>query len=109
VIRLGDGTEESHTRVLNAVDELWPYTGELFIPTDYENEIAKKELGTDPSKLQSQWQKKTEEVFIEATIPIPPEGLWMQRGGKEGKHSEYLGYILADLQFMQRAYPNAEW
>jgi ring-1,2-phenylacetyl-CoA epoxidase subunit PaaC len=109
VIRLGDGTEESHSRILNAVEELWPFTGELFVPTSYEMEVAKMGKGTDPSTLQADWQKKIEEIFHEATIPLPPPGTWMQSGGKEGKHTEYLGFILADLQFMQRAYPNAEW
>jgi ring-1,2-phenylacetyl-CoA epoxidase subunit PaaC len=109
VIRLGDGTEESHKRIVKAVEELWPYTGELFMPATYENEIAKMEIGTDPSKLQTLWQNKIEEVLHEATVQIPQPGMWMQSGGKEGKHSEWLGYILADMQFMQRAYPNASW
>lgn len=109
VVRLGDGTEESHNRIAGAVEELWPYTGELFVPAPYEIEVAKMDIGTDPSKLQAPWQKKIEDVLNEATIPVPPAGIWMHSGGKEGTHSECLGYILAELQFIQRAYPNAEW
>ena len=109
VIRLGDGTEESHQRMVRALDELWPFTGELFVPAPYEIELAKAGIGIDPITLKKDWQKKIEEVFSEATLPLPPPGIWMQSGGKEGKHTEYLGFILADLQFMQRAYPNASW
>ncbi len=109
VIRLGDGTEESHKRVSKAVEELWPFTGELFVPSPFENEMAEKGIGTDPAKLQPLWKKKIEEVFNEASISVPSSGMWMQSGGKEGKHTEFLGYVLADLQFMQRAYPNGEW
>jgi ring-1,2-phenylacetyl-CoA epoxidase subunit PaaC len=103
VIRLGDGTEESHGRMTKAIDELWRYTGEMFSPAPYE-----KEWGIDVASLKYEWSKKVKEVFDEATLPIP-SGVWMQEGGKTGRHTEYLGYVLSELQFMQRAYPNAEW
>jgi ring-1,2-phenylacetyl-CoA epoxidase subunit PaaC len=105
VIRLGDGTEESRNRMMKAIDELWPYTGELFMPADYE-----KIMNTEADLLviKEGWDKKTGEIFTEAGLSIP-SGTWMQRGGKQGKHSEYMGYILADLQFMQRAYPGCNW
>lgn len=103
VIRLGDGTEESHQRMLNAVEELWRYTGEFFIAADYE-----KNAGIDPSLLKEPWLKKVKETFDEATLPVPDK-TFMQQGGKQGKHTEHLGYILAELQYMQRAYPGAEW
>ena len=103
VIRLGDGTEESHQRMLKAIDELWRYTGEMFIPAEYE-----KESGVDFSKLKEQWLNKVKEIFVEAVLPVP-EKKFMQTGGKEGKHTEHLGYILTELQYMQRTYPGCEW
>jgi ring-1,2-phenylacetyl-CoA epoxidase subunit PaaC len=103
VIRLGDGTEESHDRMTKAIDELWIYTGEMFSPVPYE-----KEWGIDVASLKYEWSGKVKEVFDEATLPVP-SGVWMQEGGKTGTHTEYLGYILSELQYMQRAYPNAEW
>ncbi len=108
VVRLGDGTEESHQRMLKAIDELWRYTGELFIPVDYE-----VGAGFDVSSLKDGWIKKVTAVFEEATLPIPPLGgggaVFMQTGGKNGVHTEHLGYILTELQYMQRSYPNATW
>jgi len=103
VIRLGDGTEESHQRMLSAIDELWRYTGELFMPADYE-----KADGPDVSLLKDDWMKKLTSVFEEATLPVP-EKVFMQTGGKNGVHTEHLGYILTELQYIQRAYPNATW
>ncbi len=103
VIRLGDGTEESHKRILKAIDNLWPYTGELFIPVEYE-----KNNSVDLGSIQEKWTEKVNEIFTEATLPIPAGSL-MHRGGKDGDHSEHLSSILADLQFMQRAYPDCEW
>jgi ring-1,2-phenylacetyl-CoA epoxidase subunit PaaC len=103
VIRLGDGTEESHNRTLEAVDELWRYTGELFVPADFENET-----GIDFDKIKKEWFLKVKEVFDEANLFVP-EKTFMQTGGKEGKHTEHLGYILTELQYMQRTYPGCEW
>ena len=103
VIRLGDGTEESHNRMLKAIDELWRYTGEMFMPANYE-----KETGIDFNKIKEEWDLKVSEVFAEATL-IVPEKIFMQSGGKEGKHTEHLGYILTELQYMQRTYPGCEW
>ncbi len=103
VVRLGDGTDESHQRMLQAIDELWRYTGELFMPADYE-----KESGIDFSVLKEDWMKKVSSVFEEATLPIP-EKVFMQSGGKTGVHTEHLGFILTELQYLQRTYPGAEW
>ncbi len=103
VIRLGDGTEESHSRISKAVRELWPYTGEMFIPAGYE--ISP---GIDLSSIKKEWDEKVKAVFEEATLSIP-EKVFMQSGGKKGTHTEHLGYILTELQYMQRAYPNSEW
>ncbi len=101
VIRLGDGTEESHTRMLKAIDGLWRYTGEMFIPAEYETIV-------DTSLLENNWLQKVADIFTEATLPVP-EKVFMQAGGKEGKHTEHLGYILTELQYIQRAYPNSQW
>jgi ring-1,2-phenylacetyl-CoA epoxidase subunit PaaC len=103
VIRLGDGTEESKQRMLHAIDELWRYTGEMFLPADYE-----LDLGIDFNNIKNSWTEKVNAVFAEATLPVP-EKTFMQTGGKTGTHTEHLGYILADLQYMQRAYPNSQW
>jgi ring-1,2-phenylacetyl-CoA epoxidase subunit PaaC len=103
VIRLGDGTDESNRRMKEAVNELWRYTGELFVPAPYE-----KALGIDPGSMQSDWMKKVSEVFEEATLQVP-EKTFMQTGGKTGVHSEHLGYILTELQYVQRTYPGCEW
>ena len=108
VIRLGDGTDESHSRMNNAIETLWEYSGELFMPADYENESAKEGFGTDPSLLKQQWIQKVKEVFEEATLQIPKDR-FMQTGGKQGIHTENLGYILAEMQSLQRTYPGAEW
>lgn len=103
VIRLGDGTEESHRRMEKAVEELWRYTGELFAPAPYE-----KELGIDVASLKYDWSKKIKAVFDEAAL-IVPSSIYIQEGGKTGIHTEHLGFILSDLQYMQRAYPGCEW
>jgi len=101
VIRLGDGTNESHERMLKAIDELWRYTGEMFVPAAYENIV-------DVSPLKNDWLQKVSQIFSEATLPVP-EKVFMQSGGKTGTHTEHLGFILAELQYMQRTYPGAEW
>ncbi|HEV8286556.1 MAG TPA: 1,2-phenylacetyl-CoA epoxidase subunit PaaC [Chitinophagaceae bacterium] len=108
VIRLGDGTNESHERMLTAIDELWRYVGELFTAAGYELQAAKEGSGVNPTILQLKWEERVKEIFAEATLPYP-EQVYQQTGGKEGKHTEHLGYILTELQFMQRAYPNSEW
>jgi len=115
VIRLGDGTEESNRRMNNAIDALWKFSGELLLGSEYENELLKENISVDLSAIKEKWNNKTKEVFEEATLNFPSgtnekgEIIWMQTGGKTGKHTEHLGYILADMQFLQRAYPNAQW
>jgi ring-1,2-phenylacetyl-CoA epoxidase subunit PaaC len=110
VIRLGDGTEESNRRIKTALEELWPFTGEMFEPAKYENPGTEKQVGVTVSNIKKDWQSKVEEVFREATLTYPEEGkTWMQAGGKNGIHSEHLGFILAEMQFLQRAYPGCEW
>ncbi len=103
VIRLGNGTVESHQRMLKAIDELWRYTGELFAPASYETAA-----GIDIASLKEPWSKKVINVFEEAGLPMPAN-TFPQAGGKDGRHTEHLGYILTELQYMQRAYPGATW
>jgi ring-1,2-phenylacetyl-CoA epoxidase subunit PaaC len=108
VLRLGDGTEESHRRMQAAIDDLWMYTGELFESDEIARVIAGEDLGPDLATLHEPWLGLVRATVEEATLILPQPG-WAQQGGKRGIHSEHLGYILADLQFLQRAYPNATW
>jgi ring-1,2-phenylacetyl-CoA epoxidase subunit PaaC len=108
ILRLGDGTEESHRRMQTAIDDLWMYTGELFESDEIDQMMFRSGLGPDVSSLHETWLDLVRATTEEATLTLPQPG-WAQRGGKRGIHSEHLGYILADLQFLQRAYPNATW
>ncbi len=108
VIRLGDGTTESHDRMLQAIDMLWPYTGELFMLAEYESTLLKDGISVELPALKVAWTKKINEVWAEATLPVS-QNTFMQSGGKNGTHTEYMGYILTDLQYMQRVYPNCDW
>lgn len=108
VIRLGDGTEESHRRIKQALEELWPYTGELFIPASFEKELSDQQIIPPPASLKTAWLERTADIFNAANITMPGD-IYMHTGGKDGNHSEYLGFVLAEMQFLQRAYPNATW
>lgn len=103
VIRLGDGTTESHAKMLESIDTLWPFVGEMFEAADYENII-----NIDLKLIQHNWLQKVTSAFIEATLMMP-ESVFVQTGGKNGIHTEHLGYILAEMQYLQRSYPNAQW
>lgn len=106
IIRLGDGTEESHRKIQTSLNELWRYTGELF-EVDAIDQALQARCG-DLSALHEPWFKEISDTLREATLNLPEES-WMQRGGKRGVHSENLGYLLAEMQFLQRAYPGATW
>jgi ring-1,2-phenylacetyl-CoA epoxidase subunit PaaC len=108
VIRLGDGTEESRRRILNALQVLWPFTGELFEAAPYEETAAAEGWAPHPASLQDAWRAQVSAVFEEASLPLPATG-WTQRGGKEGRHTEYMGYLLAEMQHLQRTFPNSTW
>jgi ring-1,2-phenylacetyl-CoA epoxidase subunit PaaC len=108
VLRLGDGTEESHRRMQAAIDDLWMYTGEMFESDEVDQAMVRDGIGPDLSSLHEPWLGLMRSTAEEATLTLPQPG-WAQRGGKRGIHSEHLGYILSDLQFLQRAYPNATW
>ncbi len=105
--RLGDGTEESHRRVQQAVHDLYPYTGEMFLPSTAD-EHMKEAYGIDCASIKEQWLTAVKEILHEATLELP-DGSWFHKGGKEGVHTEKLGYILTELQYIQRAYPNMQW
>lgn len=110
VIKLGDGTDVSKEKMQTALNDFWDYTGELFTPTELENEMAEKGIAPKVTDLKEVWQKSIDDVLAQAGLTITDStGPWHHTGGKIGKHSEHLGYILAELQFVQRAYPNSEW
>lgn len=108
VIRLGDGTDESHAKMQEAINDLWSFTGEMFTMTAAEQAMADAGVAIDTKQLHSKWLEDVKAIIDEATLTLP-ENNWMHDGGKNGKHSEHLGYILTELQFMQRAYPGMEW
>lgn len=106
--RLGDGTEESHQKMQDAIDALWTYTDELFHQTDADKAMVSEGIGVDVTKLKDTYYATVSEILEEATLEVP-ESKWFQKGGKQGIHTEHLGYLLSDLQYMQRTYPNMEW
>ncbi|SDS66854.1 1,2-phenylacetyl-CoA epoxidase subunit PaaC [Winogradskyella sediminis] len=106
--RLGDGTTESKEKMQEAVDGLWTYTDELFHQTEADKAMVSEGVGVDVTKLKEAYYEKVEAVLKEATLSVP-ESKWFQKGGKQGIHTEHMGYLLAELQYMQRAYPNMEW
>jgi ring-1,2-phenylacetyl-CoA epoxidase subunit PaaC len=108
VIRLGDGTPDSHARMQRAVDDLWMYTGEMFTPDAADAEMAQAGLAPDLASLREPWLAEVRRVFAEATLTVPGDA-WMQTGGKQGVHTEKLGFLLAEMQYLQRAYPDARW
>lgn len=108
VVTLGDGTSESHDRMQDGIDELWMYTGEMFEMDGLEQSMAADGIGVDLAALREPWLARIRSTLEEATLALP-EGKWMQRGGKRGQHTESLGFLLAEMQFLQRAYPNCSW
>lgn len=109
VQRLGDGTAESHLKIQEALDDLWPYTGELFVAESWEKDLNETGIGMDVHSVKEDWLKKVSGIIHLATLPMPDVNAWMQSGGKKGVHTEHLGYILTEMQFLQRAYPGCEW
>jgi len=108
VVRLGDGTETSHQKMQTALDELWMFTGELTTPSEVDRLMAEAGIAPDLLKIKPLWDAKVSAVLEEATLK-KPENDWMQSGGKTGRHTEHLGYILAEMQHLQRTYPGNEW
>lgn len=108
LVRLGDGTDESHGRAQDALDELWRYTGELFLTDELEQSLVKQKLAVDSGALASVWSSDVDAVIARATLRRPPDG-YMQRGGRAGVHTEHLGIMLAEMQVLPRAFPGAKW
>jgi len=108
VIRLGDGTEESHDKIQKSVENLMRYTSELFYEDKVDLDLQQKGLVCSLKDVKQEWDKTVRAVFHEATLKFPDNN-WSFDGGRQGRHSEHMGYILADMQYMQRAYPNMEW
>ena len=108
LIRLGDGTAESNTKTQVALDELWMYTGELFEMDDLDTKLLNSGIAVDNSSLKSDWDTMVNKTLVKAKL-TRPEDAYMATGGKKGLHTEYLGFILSEMQFLQRAYPDAKW
>jgi ring-1,2-phenylacetyl-CoA epoxidase subunit PaaC len=108
IIRLGDGTDESHRRAQTAVDDLWAYTGEMFEVDDSERGLIDAGIAIDPATLRPGWMETVSNVLREATLVLPKSD-WMQQGGRSGRHSEHLGHLLSELQSVQRTFPGATW
>lgn len=108
VIRLGDGTELSHQRMQHALDNLWSYTGELFVDDDYDEVVNSAGIAPLPSSLKHKWDQTINSVLRDATLALPQTS-YVHKGGKQGQHTEFLGHMLAEMQFLQRAYPGSTW
>jgi ring-1,2-phenylacetyl-CoA epoxidase subunit PaaC len=108
VIRLGDGTEESHGRMQDALDRLWPYAGEMFHADEVDVRLAHEGILPDPAGLRAAWDATMAEVLAEATL-TRPDSDFFHKGGKQGRHTEDLGHLLTSMQWLQRAYPGAKW
>lgn len=108
IIRLGDGTEESHRRTQDAFEQLWGYAAEMFDMTAQERQLADAGIAVDRGALKAGWTSKVHDVLKQATLAVPADD-WSIGGGREGIHTEHLGYLLAELQFLQRAYPGLSW
>jgi ring-1,2-phenylacetyl-CoA epoxidase subunit PaaC len=108
VIRLGDGTCESHERMQRAIDDIWMFTGEMFEVDDVDRQMIASGIAIDASKLLPIWNETLDDALAEATLKRPTDG-WMISGGRQGTHTEHLGHMLAQMQFLPRAYPGATW
>jgi len=108
MIRLGDGTEVSHQKMQNALNDRWMFSGELLFPNETDHILTSEGIGVDLEKMKPFYDQKISEILDKANLQ-KPESDWMQKGGKDGRHTEHLGHILAELQFVQRAYPGLEW
>ena len=108
VVKLGDGTEESHKRTQDALDALWGYRIEMFELYELEQQLADAGIGVDNAKLKDAWDQQLTEILSEATLEVPTEE-WAVRGGRIGYHTENLGHLLTDLQFVHRSMPGLKW
>ena len=108
MLRLGDGTDESQSRMQNAVNDLWMYTGDMFDADATDEFLFKEGIAPDLKEIKQKWELYTKETLSEATLQIPSDN-FMQRGSREGKHTEHLGYMLAEMQSVARAFPGTSW
>jgi ring-1,2-phenylacetyl-CoA epoxidase subunit PaaC len=108
VVTLGDGTDESHARAQAALDDLWRYTGELFMVSPADRDALSTGLGVDPESLAAAWHAQVGDVLREAGLTLPAGG-YMQRGGRDGRHTEHLGHLLSEMQILARSHPGAQW
>jgi len=109
IVRMGDGTADSHAKTQAAVNALWMYSGEAFMYDATDAAMVAEGVAPPAELLRAQFLEHVGEIFAEATLAMPDPAAWMQQGGKQGRHSEHLGYILAEMQFLQRAYPGSQW
>lgn len=108
MIRLGDGTDESRRRAQDAIDALWRFTAEPFLADEVDGEMAERGIGVDPSTLLESWEARVRATLDEATLTVPDDP-YRRSGGRVGFHTEHLGHLLGELQWMQRSYPGLEW
>ena len=108
LLRLGDGTELSHERVQQSLEDAWRYTGEMFVADEIDAVVQDQFDGPDLLEIQKLWRRDVENTVREATLKLP-EDQWMASGGKQGQHSEHLGFLLAEMQYLQRSFPGATW
>jgi len=108
LVRLGDGTQLSHERVQRSLDDAWRYTGEMFVADEIDVAIQEQFDGPDLTEIQKLWRRDVEKTVAEATLRLPDDE-WMASGGKQGQHSEHLGFLLAEMQYLQRSFPGATW
>ena len=108
LVRLGDGTDESHARVQASLDNLWRFTGEMFAPDDLDDEIRAAVDGPYLEVIETRWRENVAAIVAEATLELPGDQ-WMASGGKQGRHTEHMGFLLAEMQHLQRAHPGASW
>lgn len=108
VMRFGNGTDESHTRAQNALNELWRFTGEWFERTEDEDNLVNQSIAVDVTAIHPKWEKEITELFTQANLSIPSK-VFMQTGGRKGLHTEHLAYLLLEMQALPRMLPNAKW
>ncbi len=108
MIRLGDGTEESHQRIQSSLNNVWDYRNELITPNALDIEMASQGIGVDLGAIHKRFDEKILEIITKATLTIPTS-TWNQSGGKKGIHTEHMGFLLTELQYIQRAFPDSKW
>lgn len=109
IVRLGDGTEESHEKIQASLNDLWEYTGELFYSDDVDNLLVEASMVPDPARIEPKWRQLVQDVLTEATLSAPPEPVHWPMGARTGRHSEYLGHLLTEMQILARSHPGAAW